>query len=367
MSSESTLDFEALLAPIPGANPAGESLRYAGTYDAIKKARESEEELSQGDWKHEPKVADWRAVTTLATEALKSKTKDLQIAAWLTEALVKRSGFAGMRDGLSLIRQLHERFWDSVHPMPEDGNLEVRAGAVEWLNHNLPSALLDLPLTMKDDKGETYSFIRYQESRSVDERGRKSPELMQADIAEGKITGEMFDKRVSAAPRKFYEPLFADLSEAFDECRKLSAIVDEKFGRDAPSMMAIKKAFEDINHVVEAIVKTKRELEPDPASDSAANGTADATAADGPRRASPGGNLPLDPVDRADALRRLEAIAAYFHRTEPHSPVAYLVQRAVRWGQMPLEQWLIDVIGDESVLAHVRETLGIKGSEQTGT
>ncbi len=261
MPSESTVDFEALLAPIPGASPAGESLRYAGTYDAIKKAREAEEELSQGDWKHEPKVADWRAVTTLATEALKSKTKDLQIAAWLTEALVKRSGFAGARDGFSLMRQLHERFWDSLHPMPEDGSMEIRAAAVEWLNRNLPSALLDLPLTMPDDKGETYSFIRYQESRSVNERGRKSPDLMQADIAEGRITGEMFDKRVAAAKRKFYEPLFADFTEAFDECRKLSDTVDEKFGRDAPSMMAIKKVFEDINHVLEAIVKKKRELD----------------------------------------------------------------------------------------------------------
>ena len=366
MSSDATIDFEALLAPIPGANPAGESLRYAGAYDAIKEARRAEENLAQGEWQHNLKVADWRAVTTLATEALGSKTKDLQIAAWLTEALVKRNRFAGARDGFSLIRQLHEQFWDTLHPMPEDGSMEVRAGAIEGLNDKLPAALAELPLTMPDDKGVAYSFSDYQESRLVDERGRKNAELLQAAIAEGKITGEMFDKRVAASPRKFYEPLFADLTEAFDECRKLSATADEKFGRDAPSMMAIKKVFEDISHVVEAIVKKKRELEPDPVADSAANGAPDA-AADGPRHASPAGNLPLDPVDRADAFKRLEAIAAYFHRTEPHSPVAYLVQRAVRWGQMPLEQWLIDVIADQSVLNHVRETLGLKGSEETGS
>jgi hypothetical protein len=43
----------------------------------------------------------------------------------------------------------------------------------------------------------------------------------------------------------------------------------------------------------------------------------------------------IDPQSRADALRRLAAVAAYFRRTEPHSPVSYLVQRAVRWGEMP--------------------------------
>ena len=72
------------------------------------------------------------------------------------------------------------------------------------------------------------------------------------------------------------------------------------------------------------------------------------------------GTVPLEPRDRADALRRLQAIAAYFQRTEPHSPVSYLVQRAVRWGEMPLEQWLNEVISDKTALAHLRETLGLK-------
>jgi type VI secretion system protein ImpA len=71
-------------------------------------------------------------------------------------------------------------------------------------------------------------------------------------------------------------------------------------------------------------------------------------------------NMTLEPQNRADALRRLEALAVYFRRTEPHSPVSYLVQRAVRWGEMPLEAWLQDVINDEGVLSRVRETLGLK-------
>jgi type VI secretion system protein ImpA len=75
----------------------------------------------------------------------------------------------------------------------------------------------------------------------------------------------------------------------------------------------------------------------------------------------------LEPRDRPDALRRLAAIADFFHRSEPHSPVAYLVERAVRWGQMPLEEWLYEVISDEAVLGHLRETLGIKKAAQTGS
>jgi type VI secretion system protein ImpA len=63
---------------------------------------------------------------------------------------------------------------------------------------------------------------------------------------------------------------------------------------------------------------------------------------------------------RQEALRRLADIAEYFRLTEPHSPISYLVQRAIKWGNMPLDVWLEDVVKEESVLGQLRETLGIK-------
>lgn len=61
---------------------------------------------------------------------------------------------------------------------------------------------------------------------------------------------------------------------------------------------------------------------------------------------------------RADALKRLAQLAEFFRKTEPHSPISYLVTRAVKWGNMPLETWLQDVIKDETVLFQIRQTLG---------
>ncbi|MGH7931835.1 MAG: type VI secretion system protein TssA, partial [Candidatus Binataceae bacterium] len=346
--------------------------RYTGAYDQIQEARRADDNLNQGEWKRDIKIADWRMATSLATDALATRTKDIQIAAWLTEALTKQNGFAGARDGFRLLHGLHERFWDTLYPRPEDGDMEVRAGALEWLNDRLPSSLAELGLTLPTAAGEAYSFLRFKESRAVDELGRKNQEAAKKAIDEGKITGEQFDKQVAASPRKFYESLLEDLSEGFAECEKLAAIVDEKFGRDAPSLLGIKRALDDCRGVVEPIVKKKRELEPDPVAPAAGNEDGAVTVSSAPaptlRTAAPaannGGVVPLDPVDRADALKRLDAIAAFFHRTEPHSPVSYLVQRAVRWGQMPLEQWLTDVINDENVLARIRETLGIDKTEK---
>src|SRR5437868_1722791 len=91
---------DELLNPIPGANPAGESLRYAPIYDKIKEARRNEDEAPQGDWQRERKVADWPQTIKLITEALGKKSKDLQLAAWLTEAWLWRDGVSGLREGI---------------------------------------------------------------------------------------------------------------------------------------------------------------------------------------------------------------------------------------------------------------------------
>jgi len=371
MESATTLDFDSLLAPISGDNPSGELLRYAGAYDAIQEARRAEDpNLNQGDWKRNLKAANWREVTRLATEALAAKSKDLQIAAWLTEALTKQHGFVGARDGIRLLRELQERYWDTIYPLPEDGDLDLRASALEWANDRLPTAVRGLAVT-KGDAREAYSLLNWEESRQVEEAGRKSPEALQAMVAEGKITGEQWDKAVASGDRAFYETLYKAVSESFEEAEKLATVVDEKFGSSAPSLMGLKTALEDCRELVKGIVRKKRDMEPDPvaAAIEAPLGAAEAANAagrliSGPGTAHSGGNLPPEPVDRADALRRLEVIAGFFHRTEPHSPVAYLVQRAVRWGQMPLEQWLKDVVSDAGVLDHIRETLGIKESPE---
>src|SRR5437016_2351672 len=120
MATGSAIDLDPLLTPIPGDNPGGQDIRYT-LHDKIKESRRCDDGLAQGAWKHEQKVADWAAVISLSTEALTSKSKDIQVAIWLTEGLVKKHGWAGLRDGVRLLRELLQRFWPSLFPPIEDG------------------------------------------------------------------------------------------------------------------------------------------------------------------------------------------------------------------------------------------------------
>jgi type VI secretion system protein ImpA len=359
MSSAETLDFDSLLSPIPGDSPVGEALRYAGPYDAIEEARRADDALTQGDWQRETKGSDWRQVIELSTEALSKRSKDIQIAAWLTEALVRLHGFPGLRDGCRLIRELIGRFWDGLHPGVEEGDLEPRAAPLEWMNQRLPEAVRFVPIA-GSSRGDQYSWWHWQESRTVDNLGRTNAEARNAALAEGKTSSEHFDKAVATLRRAHYETLFADIREAVAALRALDQVVDERFGRGAPSLVALKQAADDCQTLVEAIVKRKRELEPDATSAQAAatRGTGDSGVS------APGGDGGGMLQDRAAALQQLSEVAAFFRRTEPHSPVSYLVQRAVQWGHMPLEDWLREVIKDQAVLDHLRDTLGLKESAQ---
>jgi len=361
------MDVAALLAPIPGDNPAGENLQYSGIYDEIREARRADDNLTKGDWEHEPKISEWPKVVELSTSALASQTKDLQIGSWLVEAVVQLYGFAGLRDGLKLMRGLHEQYWDRLYPESEEGDLDGRANAVAAMDARLEIPLKSVRLT-KSGTGLDYSYIQWEESTKFeipdkldnldsDTYNRMVALKAEAEAAK-KTTGDVWRKAKDATRRAFYEETFALLNECWAEYQALDKVMDEKFGKHTPGLGTLKKTLDAVRTQVEKLVKEKRILEPDPILDGSVAGTAEG---DG-EMAGTGGVL----RGRAEALRQLAEVAQYFQRTEPHSPVAYLVQRAIKWGHMPLEVWLEDVIKDGATLGQLKETLGIGTDTDTG-
>jgi type VI secretion system protein ImpA len=155
------------------------------------------------------------------------------------------------------------------------------------------------------------------------------------------------------------------LSQSEIECQQLIRVVDEKFGSQAPSLLGIRKAIEDCRSLVETIVKEKRRLDPSYRVEEASSEVDIAANVDVPVNVVAGGSLSREPASREDAFQRLAVIAEYLKRKEPQNPVSYLVERAVRWSKMPLEQWLGEVVQNDEVLLRLRDTLGIKGPEET--
>ena len=263
-----------ILDPISSDHPAGADLRWTPEWDRIKEARRADDDLDAGKWvKKERKVADWPAVRELTIAALKERTKDLQLALWLTEANMRLYGFRGLRDGLRITRELLVRYWDwGLYPTMEDGP-EDRAGPFEWLNNKLVDVILALPITARSDGGQDYSFNDLMEARRVGSEGSwlKSDgevdptrkKAYDADLAAGRISLDQFEEAVKATPRAAYEGFHSDFEETAHNFTELEKSVDEKFGDAAPQLSGCRNAFRDIRVEVEKILEKRRAAQPD--------------------------------------------------------------------------------------------------------
>ena len=356
------VDLDALLQPISDENPSGESLRYSGLYDEISEARRADDTLNRGDWQEQLKVADYRKVLDLAVPALTSKTKDLQVAAWLSESLVKIHGFVGLRDSLQLLAGLQDKFWETLHPEIEEGDMEGRANAISWMDQQCAFAAQGAPFTGV----EGYSFFDWEDSKKFDipenvdtlemAEQRRYAELRETADREKRVTAELWKKEIASTRRASCEQVNFTIDECWAALAELNRVIEEKFDRNQmPGLSTLKISLDQVHTQVKKLLEEKRIEEPDEVEigeEGSADGTAEGAAA------GTGGGVKGAINSRQDALRRLAEIADFFQKTEPHSPVSYLVQRAVKWGNMPLESWLQDVIKDDSILGQLRQTLG---------
>jgi type VI secretion system protein ImpA len=337
-----------LLNPIAGENPSGQNLRYAPVYDKIKEARREDDDAAQGDWKIERKLADWGFVVKTAGETLATKSKDLQLAAWLTEALLKTQGIAGLRDGLDLLKGLIDGFWDTLYPEIEECDVEMRAAPLDWVGGRLDRGVKDSPLTRGG-----FSWFVYKESRKVpteEEAGGSSAkaETRAAAMADGKLTPEEFDKSFDSSPKAYYVQLAADFDSAMESLQALDGLCEEKFQDVAPSFGPLRQTLEEVKQAVRIFLQKKREKEPDEpvageepeaeaesASWAAEEEAPAAQAASAPARArKPGGALSAEPVDRDDAIARVVSAAKFLRGENQYDPAPYLLLRGLRWGEL---------------------------------
>lgn len=355
-ASPATLDLERLLAPIAGAHPAGESLRWDPVWDELSQLRKSWTDPLDSSASKSP---EWDKVVDVATSVLTNRTKDLLIAGWLTEALVRVSGFSGFRDGLRLINGFVDRFWDSVHPQIEDGDVSNRAAPFSWLTSHdggarMPAALREIPVAKST--GDLILNWNFWHLRRIAPQGKDEKEdSFKRRTTEGEQNRNLFDAAVDSSPILFYQKLLADIDECLLEIDQLSVSLDKRLEDQAPTWGGLRKSIDEIRVFVYGVLKRRGGLIEANGAATQDEGAGVTTTAGNGKSTNPSGAI----GSRADAIARLEAAARYFVETEPHSPVAYLVRRAVRWAGMPFEDVLGELVKDDKVIKQIGETLGI--------
>lgn len=318
------LNLERLLAPVSADRPCGDDLAFSSEIDAIVRARQADDpSLEQGAWVTELKEADWKFVGRECAQLIEKRSKDLQLAVWLAEASVQTAGVRALADSLLLTAMLCERYWDGLYPLPDEDGVERRIGNLAWLAARIAPWLRAVPLT---DGADGHALRDFDAAR------------MQGGDALAKLEGAR--QRTS---QTFYTNLMRDCEHCADAIERLEKSVDAAVGADGPSFSAARSGLESLVLFIKPALK---EAVPVPG---------DVVVAVPMQTSAQGGPL----QSRAQALAQLRAVADYFRRTEPHSPVAYLADKAAHWGEQPLHVWLRSVVKDDASFAHIEEMLGV--------
>ncbi|KPJ32426.1 type VI secretion protein ImpA [Burkholderia multivorans] len=370
------INLPELLTPISDASPTGDDLLFSNEFDAIQEARRYDDPtLDQGEWVTEIKEADWGLVVERATDLLRTRTKDLRVAVWLTEALALEDGITGLTEGYALLEGLCREYWETVHPLPEGEDVEYRLGNVAWLAGRTAELLRGIPMT--DGAANAFTTLDWEVAQHVAQAIKRDPEHAD-DIARGKPSVEQIDASRRVTPIAFYATLLANL-KAFEFA--LDAFEDTliaRAGDAAPSFRQTRDAFETVYRLAERFAREQGYTGSAPHKEAAPVAQ--------PERIEPSFGAPIQTEEthvqsqtaprppatqtiagiqnRAQAVDQLRAVARYFRQTEPHSPVAYLADKAAEWADMPLHKWLESVVKDDGSLSHIRELLGVRPDEQ---
>jgi type VI secretion system ImpA family protein/type VI secretion system ImpB/VipA family protein len=342
--SPPVIDFKSLVQPISVDEPAGSSVPF-GVKEQLEQARKeinpesfaADDPLRPDDYVK----ADWTTIISVSQETLRDTSKNLLVAARLMEALAKKNGFAGLRDGLHLLRLLVEVCWDRLDPPLEDDDAEVRAAPFHWIDDPDRGAVFPnsvRAMTLLSAGGNSFSWAQWQASQGGPDKG-----------------GDVVEKTISAANREQCQALVENLSQAVTELKFLALYLSAKLGQDSPGFTSLRPAMDDCLRLAKQIQQRKG-----PAPSTAENGD---SAGDGAATGSGGGTVTMSRPrlsTREDIYHALAEAADALERLEPHSPVPFLVRRAVELGALPFPLLMAALIRDSGVLSEMNRELGIK-------
>ncbi len=364
-------DLEALLAPIPGDAPQGTDLREDSSAqspwfrlrDARSEAREIERRAETEAGEESGVAPPWRTIDSLARAALTEKSKDLDVAAMLTEALLRLHGLPGLTAGALLIKELAERYWDGVFPLPDEyDGMAARVMGVSGLSGTEKEGLLlpplrRMPLFRRPD-GSMFAWWVYEGSREL---ASLDAERREQRIAAGAVTLETVEAEAKAAGSGQFAMLRKQLREASEAWGEMAAKLDELAGADGPSTGRVRDLLAEMLEFAGKFAPAEG------GGEAGDEGLAEGEEGDGAGVAvggGGGGGAARPMRSREDYLRSLAEIADYFRRTEPNSPLAYTLDDAVRRARMSWVELISELVPDQGTRDQIILHLGIKPPPQ---
>ena len=340
--------WEELLAPVSADAPAGVPAAQDEAYRRIRHEREEEDaSLPLGAWERELKRANWVAASELAAAALAGRSKDLQLAVWLFEALIARSGFQSLGPCLRLIDSLLQQYGDQLHPQDS----EHRINLLLWIGQKLLPPLRRVVITATGS-GHEYAWNDWEQAQRNEQLRASLGKQREGEI-EGATLADV-GAALACTPDARIVFLRDCLRDGIAALQSLEHTLDAQLGSDAPGLSAMRNLLERIEVVVVAEARRRGVTTPTRIDEDAPASQGENVHPGDAAMASIAGSL-----DRHEVYAALAEIAHALETIEPHSPVPYLIRRAVAWGGLNTAQLYSEVFVRCGGQINIFELLGL--------
>ena len=399
---------ERILAPLAEGEGAGVDMRYTPEFDELAEMRREDSDDDQGIWQTAPKKADWKAVARQCSALLSTRTHDLQIAVWLLQAMIRLQGFGGLAAGCDLLARLCRDFWPVLWPKIDGDDMESRLAPFFWADRHLTIELLQVAVTTPADEApQGINFQLIVKGRQMVQLATNNARAYAEAISEGELSPEDIEAIIAETPDEFFVALYEDLTLARQKLAELITVLDGVAGMDAPSLSSIGRTLGEIGaYLTGVLVARDIEVEAPAPAPSAAEAAADedddpfavsggddamdeagsdedgegddpfasaddttsvpnagATGTAPVRTASRSAAFALPAISsRREAYRLLDHAASWLIDHEPHSPVPFLVKRAVSWEGASLRTVLTELMARGADAETIMEFLAIDES-----
>ena len=382
--------MEHLLKTISDTSSCGEYLKgnrtvYRGLRNQFNMAQSSFRQLLEtpdataDEELLDQNVNNWKLLSSQCEDILISTSKDVEVFCWfITAQMFTSSPLDNSAKALQAFAEVVKTFWSELQPVLPDNKLKATGDAgrlkeitefrirplLQLVGETENSGLLYMPLQLQGLVGEI-DFSRYAHA----ERNGQLAELKTEAV------------KTFASDRQTVIDTVLSLGSILESLVEVESFIAEecqKAGTQSVSFRFIKKNVESLLNAIRYLVGDQlkpwpldKEQAPDPSVEtSASEGEVMESSVQQTQPVSGVATVQVMTsgaiASRDHAFNELRKIADYFLETEPHSPVYMLIERAIRWGYLPLPELLQELVGDNAnVMGRITNLAGLESTEKT--
>ncbi len=354
---------DLMMQPL-GDDEVGENLEYDPQYLRMDELAVAVPDMEIGDSVSEGRDPDYRELAKV-TIGLWDKTRDLRVGSYFTLAAMCLNGLSGLKQGLQVVAYLCDDLWDKCYPQldPDDDN-----DPTERIN------ILSMFSPKSGSYNDPIDFVgQFRKHRICDDLpfSLRDIQIAQGIIqnAETKADLNQIQGQFSALGGAKLELILSQLQDIKDIIAHIIETVNDKIGSQGNIQfdllnreIGILDKFlspliveEDSNiqggNVVDLVV---------PSTSGIGAGSVNANVATRTVAVTDVNSLIV--ANRQDALALIKKCADYFRRSEPSSPLPFLLDRVIKMSDMNFIEILTEI--DRNTLDKVREQLGVHDESQ---